>query len=279
MITRRTALFGAGAAALVAGCSAAPSVPTPTTSPTGTIRQQLQSTLETITAGQDQLGVALRDLRTGADWNFRGDWACQSASMAKPMIVAMALRKARADGGPLPAEQSQLAEKAILNSDNDAADALWTWAGARPSYDALAKDLGLGKTHSAPEKDFWSWTWTTPLDQLSFLSTLLAGGGSALKPDECAYLLGLMGQVQDDQTWGVGAPKSATVKVQLKNGWVQFQSTDKLWAVNSIGRVQGDGRDYLLTIMSREPTFEGGKAYTQAIGQWVFNILGSGKLS
>ena len=78
-----------------------------------------------------------------------------------------------ADGGELPFERMTQASNAIIHSDNDSADALWDWAGRRPAYDALASDLGLKDTHSAPEKDFWSWTWTTPNDQRSFLHQLV----------------------------------------------------------------------------------------------------------
>ncbi|MFT3861764.1 serine hydrolase [Micropruina sp.] len=279
--SRRTGLLALAGVLVLSGCSNTPAVPTPTVSPTGAIRDQLQAAISTIAAGHDKLGVAVRDLRSGASWNFRGDVASQSASMAKPMIVSMALRKARADKlqQPLPPEQATQATKAITNSDNDSADALWAWAGGRPAYDELAEALGLANTHSAAEKDFWSWTWTTPEDQLSFLQQLVTGDTTALTEAERSYLLGLMGQVQDDQTWGVGAPKSGTVKVALKNGWVQFQSTDNLWAVNSIGHVSGDGRDYLLTIMGRFSTFDEGRAYCNAIGDWVFRILGSGELT
>jgi beta-lactamase family protein len=282
--SRRTGLFAFGglllAGPVLAGCSNTPAVPTPSVSPTGSVREQLQAVLDTIAAGNDKLGVAVEDLRTGATWDFRGDWTSQSASMAKPMIVSMALRKARADKlqQPLPAEQAAQAEKAIRNSDNDSADALWAWAGRRPAYDALASDLGLKATHSATERDFWSWTWTTPDDQRSFLRQLVNGRTEALTDAERSYLLGLMGQVQDDQAWGVGAPRSGSVKVELKNGWVQFESTDNLWAVNSIGRVSGEGRDYLLTIMTRTPTFDLGRAYCTAVGDWVFRVLGSGEL-
>ncbi len=276
LFSRRAGLLAAGGLVL-AGCAGGSTVPTPSASPTGTVRDQLQAALTAISAGTEKLGVAVRDLRTGASWDFRGDYAAQSASMAKPMIVSMALRKALADklAQPLPYPQSVQAQEAIRVSDNDAADALWDWAGRRPAYDALARDLGLAHTHSAEDKDFWSWSWTTPLDQLSFLRQLVEGDTKALTADQRSYLLALMGQVQADQTWGVGAPLSNTVHVQMKNGWVQFKSTDNLWAVNSIGHVQGDGRDYLLTMMTRMPSFDEGRAYCNAIGDWVFRILGS----
>ena len=279
VFSRRSGLLAAGGL-LLAGCTSVPNVPAPTASPTGSVRDQLQAALTAISAGTDRLGVALEDLRTGATWDFRGGYAGQSASMAKPMIVAMALRKARTEGleQPLPWPQSEQALQAIRISDNDAADALWEWAGRRPAYDALAKELGLAATHSSPERDFWSWTWTTPADQRTFLRQLVDGGTQALTGTERAYLLAAMGQVQDDQAWGVGAPRGTGVAVQLKNGWVQFKSTDNLWAVNSIGRVTGEGRDYLLTIMTRMPTFDEGRAYCTTIGDWVFRILGSGEL-
>ena len=99
--SRRTGLFALGGLALggavLAGCTSKPTVPTPSVSPSGPIRDQLQSAVSTIAAGNDKLGVAVQDLRSGAVWDFRGGWASQSASMAKPMIVSIAMRKARAD--------------------------------------------------------------------------------------------------------------------------------------------------------------------------------------
>ena len=69
-----------------------------------------------------------------------------------------------------------------------------------------------------------------------------------------------------------------SVQVHLKNGWVQFKSTDGLWAVNSMGRVLGDGRDYRLAVMTRVPDFATGRELTSEVGRQVFSILGSGSL-
>ena len=59
---------------------------------------------------------------------------------------------------------------------------------------------------------------------------------------------------------------------------MQFQSTDKLWAVNSMGHVAGEGRDYRLAIMTRTVDFETGREMCDEIGRQVFSILGSGTL-
>ena len=273
-ISRRS-LLAVGALTL-AGCATGPTIARPTASPTGTITQQLDSVLTVIANGNEKLGVALRDLRSKKDYGFNGKYSSQSASMAKPMIVAMALRKARADGGALSAEHEEQARKAITMSDNDSADALWAYAGGADAYQALAQELELPATHR-DEKNFWSWTWTTPADQVLLLRRLREGT-PALTQQERSHILGLMGQVTSEQTWGVGSPRTEGVTVEMKNGWVQFQSTDKLWAVNSMGHLEGQGRDYLLAIMSRTPDFDTGRELCSEIGRQVFSILGSGSL-
>jgi beta-lactamase class A len=264
------------AALALAGCSTGARVAEPTVSPTGSARAQLDSALGVVLSGYDKSGVALLDLGSGAEYGLRADYASQSASMAKPMLVAMALRKARP--GALPSDMDQAARKAITESDNDSADALWAYAGKSAAYDALAKELGLASTHADASRDWWSWTWTTPADQVALLGHLVKHDSPALTQAECDYILDLMSQVRDDQAWGVGSPRSEGAKAWLKNGWVQFESTDGLWAVNSMGRVQGGGRDYLLAVMTRVPDFDTGKALTSAVGKWVFDVLGSGPL-
>lgn len=278
LLTTFGVVTGGMALSALAACSDTPNIPRPTASPTGPLKSQLDEVLGIIAAGNDQFGVYIEDVRSGGSYSYQGDYASQSASMAKPMIVAMALRKARADGSELSAEHTEFARKAITQSDNDSADALWAYAGARPAYDALAADLGLSATHSDPTRDFWSWTWTTPSDQVRLLQRLAEGGTEALTDAERGFIWELMGQVQDDQAWGVGQPRSATVTAHLKNGWVQFQSTDNLWAVNSMGSVEGEGRNYRLAVMTRVPDFPTGREITTEVGKWVFSILGSGTL-
>lgn len=284
MITRRSLLTTTGvlaggiAAATLVGCSSEPNIPRPTVSPTGSITDQLDQVLKIIANGSTNFGVSIEDVRSGGTYSFSGDYSSQSASMAKPMIVAMAERKARSDGGTLSAENVDNATKAITHSDNDAASALWQYAGYQ-GYQTLADELGMAHTHLDQNKaDQWSWTWTTPSDQVLLVKTLATGGSQALTDAECSFIYDLMGQVEDDQTWGVGQPKSGTVKVHLKNGWVQFKSTDGLWAVNSMGAVSGDGRDYRMCVMTRVPDFDTGRAVTSEVGKWVFSILGSGTL-
>jgi len=277
-VSRRGLLLAASALALT-GCARPPiNLVTPTASPTGAVRAQLESTMAIFGQNTEQLGVAVTDLRTRAAFEFRAGYASQSASIAKVMIVLLALRAARAAGREPTFEEYGLASRAIIDSDNDSADALWAASGGPAAYTALARDLGLPDTRHDDRRDFWSWTWTTPSDQRLLLD-LLVHGTPAVHTDDRLYLLDLMGKTNPEQTWGVGHPRGRDVHVRMKNGWVQFASTDGLWAVNSIGQVTGEGRDYLAAIMCRVPTFEEGRRLTDAIGATLFEVLGSGELA
>lgn len=277
LLVRGSAL-AVGGAALLAGCGGAPSIPTPTASPTGTIRAQLDQAIKVIANGSDKLGVAITDLRNGAVYGYNPEYASQSASMAKPMIVLMAERRARATGVPLTAEQVEQATAAITHSENDPADALYAYAGQGAAYTELAGELELPNTHADDAHlESWSWTWTTPADQVLLVQRLVEGS-PAVTDEERGFVWDLMGKVIDEHSWGVGAPRSATVKVHLKNGWVEFKSSDGLWAVNSMGQVDGDGRSYRIAMMTRSKDFDTGRETLNAIGKWVFDILGTGPI-
>lgn len=289
-VSRRTLLLAGGALAL-AGCAKPPvSITRPTASPTGSVSAQLTEVLTTYAQNTDKLGGQVLDLRSGRAWSFRGDYASQSASMAKVMISALALRTARAAGHELDFDRMTDVSRALVDSDNDSADRLWRYAGgavddtsaatanrAADAYQRLANELQMSSTHRDAGRPDWSWTWTTPADQVKLLDKLLHGTPALLDMDRL-YLLDVMRKTNPTQIWGVGTMRGADVQVQMKNGWVQFGTGDYagLWAVNSMGHVLGEGRDYLACFMCRTPTFETGKALLDAIGGDVYRVLGSG---
>ncbi|MFV0450904.1 MAG: serine hydrolase [Propioniciclava sp.] len=274
---RRTLLAGAAALALTGCAPPGQRLTAPTVSPSGSVREQLAEVMEIYGSNTDQLGLSIHDRTSGGTFEFRGDYDSQSASIAKVMIVLLALRQARTEGPELTFDQYGLASRAVIESDNDAADALWELVGGKASYDELAGALELGHTHSDDRSEFWSWTHTTPVDQQTLVDRLL-DGSPALNTEDRLYLLDLMSRTNAEQTWGVGHDRGGEVTVQMKNGWVQFQSLDNLWAVNSIGHVVGKDRDYTAAIMCRMPTFDEGRSLVDAIGAQIFQILGTGQL-
>lgn len=275
-IGRRTLLWGGVAlAAGLSGCAKpAPKLTRPTVSPTGSTADQLTQLAQTYGQNTDQLGIAVRDLRTGKSWDFKGDYASQSASMAKVMIAAMALRQSRRDGHELDFDHQTLLSKMLIDSDNDSADALWQYAGGPEAYQKLAGELGMTHTRRDADRPDWSWTWTTPKDQLVLLDRL-TNGTPALTEADRLYEYEVMGKTNPKQTWGVGHDKGSDVAVHMKNGWVQFGTGQfpGLWAVNSMGHVAGAGRDYTAAMMCRLLTFEAGRDLLDAIGTDLFKVL------
>jgi hypothetical protein len=68
-----------------------------------------------------------------------------------------------------------------------------------------------------------------------------------------------MENVTSEQRWGVSGGVPAGVTVALKNGWLPLDSADDDWQINSIGWVNGDGRDYLIAVLSTgNPTEQAG---------------------
>ena len=59
-----------------------------------------------------------------------------------------------------------------------------------------------------------------------------------------------MENVEPDQRWGVSAGVPPGVRVALKSAWVPLTPADTDWQVNSEGWIAGDGRDYLVAILT-----------------------------
>ena len=83
-----------------------------------------------------------------------------------------------------------------------------------------------------------------------------------------------MSQVEADQQWGVSGGVPSTARIALKNGWVPLTSNTD-WEVNSIGRIAGDGRRYLLAVLTAHDSSEAyGIATIEGISAIVWKDLG-----
>ncbi len=256
------------AAGRVARSSAAPQPSDGTSTPSRAALSD--AVLDAIGGPSTSIGVSVLDRRTGVWWHHRGDALARTGSVSKALAVGAALRKARAAGTGLSAQQPRQAQAAITQSDNDSASALYAWIGGHSAVAELAADLGMNDTAAAGAVEHWGHTLTTPNDLVRMMRGLTAGS-PATHPEDDAYLLGLMGQVVDGQRWGVGTVRSSRVKVRGKNGWMRV---DDPWVVNSVGDVRGAGRDYVLVLMQRaQPDEATGFARASRIGRAVFAAL------
>jgi Beta-lactamase enzyme family len=200
--------------------------------------------------------AAVFDVRTGQSWRL-GDGPPQAeASVVKLNILETLL--ARHGAAVLPPADRGLARAMIEDSDNDAATSLWEEAGGAAGLTAYNDRAGLPGTTPSPCVDCtgfpwpgWGLTTTVPQDQLTLLKQLVAPGPRPLlSPAARSYALSLMEHVVAGQRWGVSGGVPAGVTVALKDGWLPLNSAGTDWQVNSIGWVSGDGRDYLVAVLS-----------------------------
>jgi hypothetical protein len=108
-----------------------------------------------------------------------------------------------------------------------------------------AFDGAAGLTATTPASA-WGLTLTTADDQITLVQHLVRSNG-LLSDAWRAYALGLMERVTPSQAWGVSGGVPAGTTVALKNGWLP---TSGGWTVNSIGWVNGSGRDYVIAALT-----------------------------
>ncbi|WP_235854759.1 serine hydrolase [Nonomuraea aridisoli] len=175
-----------------------------------------------------------------------------TASGAKVDILAALLH---GSAGRLDEGERDLASRMITESDNSAADTLWSRVGAGGAMSDFYRRIGLKETTPGPS-EYWGGTRTSPADRIRLLKVLI-NGGKGLSQGDRALVLGLMGRVMAEQAWGVSAAARPGDRVALKNGWTPRPFEGGTWAVTSYGRVVGPGRDLLLSVQTDHQPGEG----------------------
>jgi beta-lactamase class A len=213
-------------------------------------------------AGRDgTVLAAVYDLGTGRTWRIGHGQPQAEASVVKLDVLETLLAE-RGQGSGLPglpglsATDRALTARMIEDSDNDAATSLWYEVGGAARIRSFNARAGL--TQTVPSSCVvcpgfawpgWGLTTTTPDDQIALLRQLVTPD-SVLTPAAREYALSLMENVIPSQRWGISAGVPAKVTVALKNGWLPLRGPDDDWQVNSVGWVSGDGRDYLMAVLS-----------------------------
>ena len=148
----------------------------------------------------------------------------------------------------------------------------------RPGVAAYDKLVGM--TNTSPNVA-WGETLTTAADQIALLEQL-AFPNELLTTADRNYELYLMRHIAGYEDWGVNGGVPSNVRVALKNGWVPLDSDgdatsyddDGGWEVNSIGWVDGDGRDYLIAVLTAgDPDEEYGIDSINALSGDIYRAL------
>ncbi len=204
---------------------------------------------------QGEITAAVYDIETGQEYLLNPRDTEKTASTIKVDILATALHLAQLQHHPLPGNEAAAAVPMITQSDNDAAADLYDDIGG---WNAIGPfDASIGMTHTTPNaQGYFGETYTTAADQITLLKQVMLPGGE-LSLASRQYEYELMRHVIASQRWGITGGVPSTATVAIKNGWLP-ESTG--WHVNSIGRVQGDGRDYLIAV------------YTSFDSSWAYGI-------
>jgi hypothetical protein len=219
--------------------------------------------------------VALYDRATGRTYLASdGRDAQYTASIVKADILASWLRRFQSRPGPIPASipysVRYLMQNMITMSDNSAATGLFFFGGGCAALTRFNTLIPTRRTEigcQTPAYYGWGNTTTTASDQAAIVRVLAYPNG-VLTPAARAYGLQLMESVIPAQRWGVTCGPWGTdcagpdyahpvpgVRVALKNGWkfvptCTAQDESCPWQVNSIGWVSGEGRDYVLAVLT-----------------------------
>jgi hypothetical protein len=257
--------------------------------------------------------VALFNKKTGWSYSLSNGADKQyTASIVKVDILARWLSRYQKQGTSIPDDIpysiKYLMENMIEHSDNSAATALFSFGGGCEALTRLNKLIPLDETKVACETPtYYGWgnTTTTAADQVKLMRIYAYGEKSnVLGSDATSYGLRLMQSVEPGQRFGIScgpwgtkcdppnyAPPDPEVTVALKNGWKTLPTCTQPiqqcpWQVNSTGWVKGQGRNYVLTVLTtRDPVGGGGTDgfnygidTTQGVSQRIWdNLSGDGR--
>ncbi len=193
--------------------------------------------------------AAVENLWTGRTYVYRPGVALETASIVKLDILETLLRRHQLRGTSLSAWERATAQRMIEHSDNASATALWNEVGGAPGVAAYNRRAGLTGTHPNVA---WGLTTTTALDQIRLLRQLVRRH-ALLDRSRQRYALDLMSHVESDQRWGVSAGVPSDDEIALKNGWLPYGGS---WHVNSVGRIKGAHRHYLIAVLTSDDSSE-----------------------
>ena len=215
--------------------------------------------------------VRVRDLITGHEYGYRSTAHYDSASVVKVAIMAAVLRRQEKQDRYLTDRENRLLHRMIQRSSNKAASALWRSLGKGPAMARFFETAGM--RHTTPGHGrYWGLTQVTAADEVVLLGHL-ARPSKLLTRAGRIYARGLMATVKKSQRWGVSAgPTAAGARVELKNGWLSRARHG--WRIHSIGHIKGEGRDYLIAVLSMDnPTKAGGISTVEGVSSIVWQAV------
>lgn len=223
--------------------------------------------------------LAISSLDGSPAVSYGGDVGAPYAwSTAKVLAATALLSVSGAD--QLDATETAALKLALTESDNDALAELTAAVGRRIGdgsagvldyLTGLLRSAGDPTTRAEATDDYSLGETVWPLgDQAEFFAAVVRG--CVLPPDATSLLLKTMGEVVDEQRWGVGQAGSPA----FKGGW-DYDDEGKAY-VRQVGLLTAaDGNQYAVAISVRgasdsdegESDFDASEATLTAMAQWL----------
>ena len=217
------------------------------------------------------IAIRVEDVRTGVECRYNEGRRSHSASVVKATILAALLYWRQQTHTSLTSTERREATLMIEYSDNDAATYLWNDVG-HARLNQFVKAATMTETELNPG-GYWGLSEITARDELQ-LMRVLTEHNSVLTNATRAYELNLMNHVVSYERWGVPAGAPSGLTVYVKNGWL---NDPVLWVINSIGAIEGHGRDYKMAVLTYDnPNEQYGINTVQAIAEAANRDLNAG---
>jgi beta-lactamase class A len=232
--------------------------PTPAPSPTATRTSEDADELATAASTRiveslptGSVSVAATNFDTGQSYSFGATGGMVTASVVKLDFLEVLLLQHQRAGTHLTADEDAAAVAMIEHSDNSAAESIYENIGESDALDAVNPDLGVSTASTVPGSDgYWGLTTTSTRDQLVLLGNL-TGAKSPLSEASRSYALGLMRDVESDQSWGAPAAADSGTTVAVKNGWLSVDEDDGRWAINSDALITVHGDLVAISVLTQ----------------------------
>jgi hypothetical protein len=211
------------------------------------------------------IAIRVEDVRTGVECRYNEGRRSHSASVVKATILAALLYWRQRTHTSLTSTEKREATLMIE------ATYLWNDVGhARLNQFVKAATMTETELNSG---GYWGLSEITARDELQ-LVRLLTEHNSVLTDSSRAYELNLMNHVVSYERWGVPAGAPSGLTVYVKNGWL---NDPVLWVINSIGAIEGHGRNYKMAILTYDnPNEQYGINTVQAIAEAANRDLNAG---
>lgn len=185
--------------------------------------------------------------------NEEEDRLYETASIVKVAVAMLLLHEKEVAQEELTQEETDRMSSMILSSDNDATSALLNESlGEFESLQTIFDELGMSDT--TVNLGNWGNSTTTATDQMKLLKELYLPS-DYISEESQDYIIELMTQIDEDQSWGVYAGSD---DVSFKNGWLTDGVSGE-WTVTSIGKVsQGDNEYLAVALSDGNPSVEDG---------------------